>query len=40
MQKIEYRCSLAECTISSGADRSEQSEDKNGTKKFWDVQIL
>ena len=32
MQKIEHRCSLAECTISFGADRSERSEDKNGTK--------
>ena len=40
MQKIEHRCSLAECTISFGADRSERSEDKNGTKKFWDEQIL
>ena len=31
---LEYRCSLAECTVSSRADRSERSEDKNGTKKF------
>ena len=50
MQKFEYRCSLAECTVSlgaivrskaeistvsSGADRSERSEDKNGKKNFW-----
>ena len=40
MQKIEYRCSLAECTVSSGADHSERSENKNGTKKFWDNKIL
>ena len=40
MQKFEYRCSLAECTISFGADHSERSEDKNGSKKCRDVQIL
>ena len=37
---LEYRCSLAECTVSSGADRSERSEDKNGTKNFWNNKIL
>ena len=26
MQKIEYRCSLAEYTVSSGADCSEQAK--------------
>ena len=26
-------------TVSLGADRSERSEDKNGTKNFWDIQI-
>ena len=36
----KYRCSLAECTVSSGADRSERSEDKKGTKKFWDNKLL
>lgn len=35
MQKFEYRYSLAECTVSSGADHSERSENKNGTKNFW-----
>ena len=40
MQKIEYHCSLAECTVSFGADHSERSENKNGMKNFWDVQIL
>ncbi len=40
MKKIECRCSLAECTVSSGADRSERSENKKGTKNFWNVQIL
>ena len=30
----KYRCSLAECTVSSGADRSERSEDKKDTKIF------
>ena len=40
MQKIEYRCSLAECTVSSGADRSERSEDKKGTKNFWQATFL
>ena len=35
----KYRCSLAECTVSFGADRSERSEDKNGTKNFWNIKI-
>ena len=36
----KYRCSLAECTVSFGADRSERSEDKKGEKNFWNVQIV
>ena len=40
MQKFEYLCSLAECTVSFGANHSERSENKNDTKNFWNVQIL
>ena len=31
---------LAACTVSFGADRSERSEDKKGTKNFWHGQIF
>ena len=36
----KYRCSLAECTVSSGADRSERSEDKKGEKNYLFLQTV
>ena len=37
---MAYYSFIGECTVSSGADRSERSVDKKGEKNFWNNKIL